>query len=290
MVKVLIFGAVIGVIASYKGLTVSGGAEGVGRAVNESVVASLVAIFMISVVYTQLFLAFYPEANAGVEARLRRPALPPTPAPPRRAAGRAGARCDRRARPRSGIDSVGGYAEFGWDAIKGLRRVGALRRRGPSPDRADRDRQHAGDRLGLVPRGGDLRARGRGARAGRSAPESPAPLFSAFCTTREVVPFIFGFIVAAKVGGGIVAQLGAMRVNEEVDALEAMGISSVTYLVATRMLAAMLMLPVAYLISLGAGQAAVLAGLVRALRLTSPRAPGSSSSTPRSTPSTSSTR
>jgi phospholipid/cholesterol/gamma-HCH transport system permease protein len=65
-IKLALFGWLIGVIASYKGLTVGGGAEGVGKAVNESVVASLVAIAMVSVVYTQLFLAFYPEANSGV--------------------------------------------------------------------------------------------------------------------------------------------------------------------------------------------------------------------------------
>ncbi len=65
-VKLVLFGWLIGIIASYKGLTVGGGAEGVGKAVNESVVASLVAIAMVSVVYTQLFLAFYPEANAGI--------------------------------------------------------------------------------------------------------------------------------------------------------------------------------------------------------------------------------
>lgn len=82
------------------------------------------------------------------------------------------------------------------------------------------------------------------------------PLFSSFCTTREIVPFIFGFIVAAKVGGGIVAQLGAMRVNEEVDALESMGISSIGYLVSSRMLAAMVVMPIAYVIAVGAGQAA----------------------------------
>jgi phospholipid/cholesterol/gamma-HCH transport system permease protein len=63
--KVALFGLIIGVIASYKGLGVGGGAAGVGRAVNESVVSSLVVIFMISVVYTQLFLAIYPEANFG---------------------------------------------------------------------------------------------------------------------------------------------------------------------------------------------------------------------------------
>ena len=65
VIKVAVFGAIIGVISSYKGLEVGGGTEGVGRAVNESVVASLVAIFTISVVYTQLFLALFPEATLG---------------------------------------------------------------------------------------------------------------------------------------------------------------------------------------------------------------------------------
>jgi len=86
------------------------------------------------------------------------------------------------------------------------------------------------------------------------------PLFSSFCVNREIVPFIFGFIVAAKVGGGIVAQLGAMRVNEEVDAMEIMGIPSITYLVSTRMLAAIIVMPIAYLISLGAAEAAAWIG------------------------------
>ncbi|MEA2348881.1 MAG: phospholipid/cholesterol/gamma-HCH transport system permease protein [Thermoleophilaceae bacterium] len=86
------------------------------------------------------------------------------------------------------------------------------------------------------------------------------PLFSSFCVNREIVPFIFGFIVAAKVGGGIVAQLGAMRVNEEVDALEIMGVPSITYLVSSRMLAAAIVLPIAYVISLGAAEAAAWIG------------------------------
>jgi phospholipid/cholesterol/gamma-HCH transport system permease protein len=65
VLKVVLFGLIIGVIASFKGLQVGGGAEGVGRAVNEAVVTSLLAIFGISVVYTSLFLALYPEANFG---------------------------------------------------------------------------------------------------------------------------------------------------------------------------------------------------------------------------------
>lgn len=65
VVKTVVFGVIIGVIASYKGLAVGGGTEGVGRAVNESVVTCLVAVFMVSVVYTTLFQALYPEVNFG---------------------------------------------------------------------------------------------------------------------------------------------------------------------------------------------------------------------------------
>jgi phospholipid/cholesterol/gamma-HCH transport system permease protein len=65
VVKLTLFGVIIGLIAAYKGLRVGGGAEGVGRAVNESVVSSLVAIGIVTVVYTQLFQALYPEVNFG---------------------------------------------------------------------------------------------------------------------------------------------------------------------------------------------------------------------------------
>ena len=65
VIKVALFGTMIGVISAYKGLQVGGGTEGVGRAVNESVVTSLVAVFMVSVVYTLLFQALYPEVNYG---------------------------------------------------------------------------------------------------------------------------------------------------------------------------------------------------------------------------------
>jgi phospholipid/cholesterol/gamma-HCH transport system permease protein len=61
IVKVLIFGFVIGVIACFKGLNAEGGAEGVGRAVNESVVACMTSVFFISIVYTQFLLALYPN-------------------------------------------------------------------------------------------------------------------------------------------------------------------------------------------------------------------------------------
>jgi phospholipid/cholesterol/gamma-HCH transport system permease protein len=60
-VKAFFFGLMIGVIACHKGLTVKGGAEGVGRAVNESVVASLVGVGAVGLLFTTIFLALYPD-------------------------------------------------------------------------------------------------------------------------------------------------------------------------------------------------------------------------------------
>jgi phospholipid/cholesterol/gamma-HCH transport system permease protein len=86
------------------------------------------------------------------------------------------------------------------------------------------------------------------------------PLFSSFCANREIVPFVFGFIVAAKVGGGIVAELGAMRVNDEIDAMEVMGIPSIAFAVASRLAAVFVVMPLAYLVSLGAAEGAAWIG------------------------------
>ena len=63
VVKVAIFGALIGVICCYYGLTASGGPEGVGRAVNRAVVACLVAIFFVNLVFTQWVLGAFPQTG-----------------------------------------------------------------------------------------------------------------------------------------------------------------------------------------------------------------------------------
>ncbi len=60
---------------------------------------------------------------------------------------------------------------------------------------------------------------------------------SAFFNTREIQPGTVMVALAATVGAGSTAQLGAMRINEEIDALEAIGIRSVSYLASTRVLA-----------------------------------------------------
>ena len=80
-----------------------------------------------------------------------------------------------------------------------------------------------------------------------------AGVFAAWCDLRELVPYAFGYMMAAKVGTGIVAELGSMRISDEIDALEVMGIDSMTFLCATRLLAAWLVLPFVYIASIGAG-------------------------------------
>jgi len=73
---------------------------------------------------------------------------------------------------------------------------------------------------------------------------------SAFANTREITPLIAGVTLAAQVGAGFTAELGAMRVNEEIDALETMAVRPVPYLISTRIIAALVAITPLYLISL----------------------------------------
>jgi len=78
-------------------------------------------------------------------------------------------------------------------------------------------------------------------------------VFAAWCDLRELIPYAFGYMMSAKVGTGIVAELGSMRISDEIDALEVMGVPSMTFLCATRLLASWLVLPFVYLAGIGAG-------------------------------------
>ncbi|MBA2280714.1 MAG: ABC transporter permease [Actinomycetota bacterium] len=75
-------------------------------------------------------------------------------------------------------------------------------------------------------------------------------LIGSFANTREVTPLIAGVAFAAQVGAGFTAELGAMRISDEIDALEVMSIPSKPYLVATRVTAAFIAIIPLYLISL----------------------------------------
>ena len=63
LAKTTLFGAVIAIVCCYKGLTAKGGPGGVGRAVNQAVVFSFLAIGSINYVFTQTVLALYPELS-----------------------------------------------------------------------------------------------------------------------------------------------------------------------------------------------------------------------------------
>jgi phospholipid/cholesterol/gamma-HCH transport system permease protein len=64
-----------------------------------------------------------------------------------------------------------------------------------------------------------------------------AGFISAYFNTREIAPLVAGIALSATVGCGFTAQLGAMRISEEIDALEVMGVPSIPYLVTTRIIA-----------------------------------------------------
>ena len=85
---------------------------------------------------------------------------------------------------------------------------------------------------------------------------SLAALGPAIGGLREVIPFAFAYMLAAKVSTGYVAEIGTARINEEVDALEVMGLNSMAYLCSTRLLAAWIVLPFLFGIAVVVGFAA----------------------------------
>ena len=73
---------------------------------------------------------------------------------------------------------------------------------------------------------------------------------SAYFNTREIAPLVAGIALAATVGCGFTAQLGAMRISEEVDALEVMAVPSLPFLVTTRILGGLIAIIPLYVVGL----------------------------------------
>ncbi|MCU1356458.1 MAG: Conserved hypothetical integral rane protein YrbE1B [Acidimicrobiales bacterium] len=80
--------------------------------------------------------------------------------------------------------------------------------------------------------------------------ESFSGVISSVANTREITPLIAGVGLAAQVGAGFTAQLGAMRISDEIDALEVMSVDSFVYLVCTRVWAALITMVPLYLAAL----------------------------------------
>jgi phospholipid/cholesterol/gamma-HCH transport system permease protein len=79
--------------------------------------------------------------------------------------------------------------------------------------------------------------------------EALTGFLSAFLNVRIVAPVIAGIALAATIGAGTTAQLGAMRVAEEIDAVESMAVHSVSYLVSTRIIAGLIAIVPLYSLS-----------------------------------------
>jgi phospholipid/cholesterol/gamma-HCH transport system permease protein len=75
-------------------------------------------------------------------------------------------------------------------------------------------------------------------------------VITSLANTREITPLVAGVALAAQVGAGFTAQLGAMRISDEIDALEVMGVNSIVYLVGTRVWAALITMVPLYLAAL----------------------------------------
>ncbi len=75
---------------------------------------------------------------------------------------------------------------------------------------------------------------------------------SAYFNTREVAPLVSSIALAATVGCGYTARLGAMRISEEIDALEVMAVPSLPFLVTTRMIAGFIAVIPLYIVALSA--------------------------------------
>ncbi len=79
--------------------------------------------------------------------------------------------------------------------------------------------------------------------------EALTGFLSAFLNVRVVAPVIAGIALAATIGAGATAQLGAMRVSEEIDAVESMAVHAVSYLVSTRLIAGLVAIIPLYALS-----------------------------------------
>jgi phospholipid/cholesterol/gamma-HCH transport system permease protein len=77
-----------------------------------------------------------------------------------------------------------------------------------------------------------------------------AGFISAYFNTREIAPLVAGLALSATVGCGFTAQLGAMRISEEIDALEVMAVPSIPFLVTTRIVAGFIAVIPLYVIGL----------------------------------------
>src|SRR6267154_6199057 len=94
-------------------------------------------------------------------------------------------------------------------------------------------------------------------------------VFAGIVMPRAAVPIMFGYVFSAKVGCGLVAEIGAMRINDEIDAYEVEGVNPMSYVVGTRLVGALIYVPIAVTVGLLGGYAGTVFQAVPVLHATS---------------------
>src|SRR3954463_14172374 len=237
MAKALVFGLIAAIVASYKGMNAGGGPKGVGDAVNESVVITFMLLFVVNFVMSAIYFQLVPPKTGGRMADMRAIA----------------------AKPISWLDDLGGQLKFYVSALlwspravrrykKEIMRIlaevtlgsGALAVIGGTVGVITMMAFFTGTEVGLQGYAA-LNQIGTAAFSG---------FVSAYFNTREISPLVAGIALAATVGCGFTAQLGAMRISEEVDALEVMAVPSLPFLVSTRIVGGLIAIIPLYVVGL----------------------------------------
>ena len=240
MVKAAVFGWLAAIVGAYKGLNAGGGPSGVGRAVNESVIVA----FMLPVLPQRRDLGdLLPDRSAPGSVMASLTSI-------------TGSVVQGR---RDSLEHYGDQLLFYVKALAWTPR--ALRRYKREILNTLAEVTFGAGGLTLIAgtvgviaflaffAGTEVGIQGYASLSQIGVAKFTA-FISAYFNTREVAPLVSAIALAATVGCGYTARLGAMRISEEIDALEVMGVPSLPYLVTTRMIAAFVAVIPLYIVAL----------------------------------------
>ena len=237
MAKALVFGLIAAIVACYKGMNAAGGPKGVGDAVNESVVISFMLLFVVNFVMSAIYFQLVPPKTGYDMASLK--AI--------------------YTKPAGILDDLGEQLSFYIRALAWTPRTITRYRKEILRILAEMTLGSGalaviGGTVGVILAmcfftGTEVGLQGFAA-LNQLGTAQLAGFVSAYFNTREIAPLVAAIGLAATVGCGFTAQLGAMRISEEVDALEVMAIPSLPFLVTTRIIGGLIAIIPLYVVGL----------------------------------------
>ena len=238
MAKALVFGLIAAIVACYKGMNAGGGPKGVGDAVNESVVVSFMLLFVVNFVMSAIYFQLVPPKTGDAHGRASR----------RSTRGRS-----------STLDDLGAELAFflralAWTPKTVVRYKKEILRILAEVTLGSGALAVIGGTVGVITAmcfftGTEVGLQGYAA-LNQIGTAAFSGFVSAYFNTREIAPLVAGIALAATVGCGFTAQLGAMRISEEVDALEVMAVPSLPFLVSTRIVGGLIAIVPLYVVGL----------------------------------------